>query len=539
MTSINSNIPYGSLSTYNYVSLPNSDLGSRLTSLIKKYNPKHEEKIKKIDEALELAESNSRVVSLAASEMGDFNKFKAQNRLRSKTPFGENSVQNLGQSSININMTDLGKTYGSVFVPRNVSFAKNLIDNYEGNSLQSKKYERKKNNELNISQAINDYNSYKNQEKLKLKKSKSPPTSLSSSRFNLRESQFGIKPNSIKGRDVPLNLLEIFSNTEVGALSLKFTKYNNPVTIDNLSIQIGTIRLNMFANYLLDILRILSEYKKATNAPKIATTEGTFAPEGQKILEMQEYFYNYLLKNIPDTEKTDSMNEYMDYLRKQIISKKKFSSKPEHFTLNQIFSFFPKGFDFHFDYENIEIVAYDKDNIVSSKIIIPSSEIILSITFTKIFIKLLELEIEITDLNKCEKIIEQLKDLAKDKFKVVEIVLEPCYQQLKDGIEILKDNNHIHDYQQILNNQNQNQNMNINQNSPIIQQKEDIQVEENENEYLEINKSPKKQFILQNKEIYKRPENQILNQKEMEQQELLRKQKEEQLLIQRQKQKEQ
>ena len=83
----------------------------------------------------------------------------------------------------------------------------------------------------------------------------------------------------------------------------------------------------MFANYLLDILRILSEYKKATNAPKIATTEGTFAPEGQKILEMQEYFYNYLLKKIPDIEKTDSMNEYMDYLRKQIISKKKFSSK--------------------------------------------------------------------------------------------------------------------------------------------------------------------------------------------------------------------
>ena len=143
MTSLNSNIPYGNLSTYNYVSLPNSDLGSRITGLIKKYNPKHEEKIKKIDEALELAESNSRVVSLAASEVGEFNKFKAS-KLRSKTPFGEPSVQNLGQSAININVTDLGKTYGSVFVPRNVSFAKNLIDNYEANSLQSKKYERKK-----------------------------------------------------------------------------------------------------------------------------------------------------------------------------------------------------------------------------------------------------------------------------------------------------------------------------------------------------------------------------------------------------------
>jgi hypothetical protein len=188
---------------------------------------------------------------------------------------------------------------------------------------------------------------------------------------------------------------------------------------------------------------------------------------------MQEYFYNYLLKKIPDSEKTDSMIEYMEYLRRQINSKKKFSSKPEHFTINQIFSFFPKGFEFHFDYENIEVVAYDKENTVSSKIIIPSSEVIFKITFTKIYAKLLELEAEITDLNKCEKIIEQLKDLAKDKFKVVQIVIEPCYRQLKDGIEPLlkdegkelkeklKNENSSSDINQ---NQNQNQNANINKN---------------------------------------------------------------------------
>ena len=75
--------------------------------------------------------------------MGDFNKFKGGNKVRSKTPFGDNnSINNLGQSNINVNVNDLAKTYGTVIVPRNVSFAKNLIDNYEGNSLQSKKYER-------------------------------------------------------------------------------------------------------------------------------------------------------------------------------------------------------------------------------------------------------------------------------------------------------------------------------------------------------------------------------------------------------------
>ena len=51
MTSLKSNIPYNNLSTYIYVSLPNSELGSIITGLIKKYNPKHEEKTKLIHES--------------------------------------------------------------------------------------------------------------------------------------------------------------------------------------------------------------------------------------------------------------------------------------------------------------------------------------------------------------------------------------------------------------------------------------------------------------------------------------------------------
>ena len=79
MTSLKSNIPYANLSTYNYVTLPNSELGSNISGLIKKYNPKHEEKIKVIDEALELAQSQSRLMSLAGSEMGEINKFRGPN----------------------------------------------------------------------------------------------------------------------------------------------------------------------------------------------------------------------------------------------------------------------------------------------------------------------------------------------------------------------------------------------------------------------------------------------------------------------------
>ena len=529
MTSLKTNIPYGNLSTYNYISLPNSELGSNITGLIKKYNPRHEEKIKVIDEALELAQSQSRVMSLAASEFGDVGKFRGP-KIKSKTPFG-NEGENLGHSIINVNINnnvnDLGKTYGTVLVPRNVSFAKNLIDGYETNSLQNRRYQRKKDKEMNISQAINDYNSYKIYEKSKNKfrTSHSPQPSLSSSRFNLRESRFGINPVSARNKNTPLNLLEIFSNTEVGALSIKFTKYNNPITIDNLAIQIGTIRLNLFVNYLLDILRILSDFKKATNIPKIAKSEGPNAVSGKIILEIQEYFYKYITEKMPDKDKTESVIEYMEYLRKEISSKKKFSSKPQHYDLNQIFTVFPKGFDFHFDYENIELVAYDKNNIVSTKMIIPSNEFIFGINFTKIFIKLLDLEMDISDLNRCESIIDQLKGLAEDKFKVVQIVLKPCYKEIKEGIEpLLKDNEE--EYKQIL--KNANNNINLNNNNDNINSMVNIPQDNAQN----LVKNEQKNINQENILMQKNKENELLDL-------MIKNHKDNELLIQKQKEKSQ
>ena len=529
MTSLKTNIPYGNLSTYNYISLPNSELGSNITGLIKKYNPRHEEKIKVIDEALELAQSQSRVMSLAASEFGDVGKFRGP-KIKSKTPFG-NEGENLGHSIINVNINnnvnDLGKTYGTVLVPRNVSFAKNLIDGYETNSLQNRRYQRKKDKEMNISQAINDYNSYKIYEKSKNKfrTSHSPQPSLSSSRFNLRESRFGINPVSARNKNTPLNLLEIFSNTEVGALSIKFTKYNNPITIDNLAIQIGTIRLNLFVNYLLDILRILSDFKKATNIPKIAKSEGPNAVGGKIILEIQEYFYKYITEKMPDKDKTESVIEYMEYLRKEISSKKKFSSKPQHYDLNQIFTVFPKGFDFHFDYENIELVAYDKNNIVSTKMIIPSNEFIFGINFTKIFIKLLDLEMDISDLNRCESIIDQLKGLAEDKFKVVQIVLKPCYKEIKEGIEpLLKDNEE--EYKQIL--KNANNNINLNNNNDNI----NVMVNIPQNNAQNLVKNEQKNINQENILMQKNKENELLDL-------MIKNHKDNELLIQKQKEKSQ
>ena len=167
MSSTNSNIPYGRISIFNYAALRNSKLGQSVTGLMKKYEQNQEDKIKKIDEALDLAESNSRVGSLAESAL-----FKSQNKIANKTPFGDNNENNnLAQSTFSLNKNNLARTYGTVNVNKNISFAKKLVDNFKENSLQIKNYKKKQNRELNISQAINDYNSYKNQEKTKLKKS--------------------------------------------------------------------------------------------------------------------------------------------------------------------------------------------------------------------------------------------------------------------------------------------------------------------------------------------------------------------------------
>jgi hypothetical protein len=217
----------------------------------------------------------------------------------------------------------------------------------------------------------------------------------------------------------------------------------------------------------------------------------------------------------------------MEYLRKQISSKKRFSSKPEHFNLNQIFSIFPKGFDFNFDYENIELVAYDKNNDVSSKMIIPSSEFIFGINFTKIFIKVLNFEIEVCDLNKLESILDQLKEIAQDKFKVVQIILKPCYKQIKDGIdELIEDDGE--EYKQILKNKNNNTNLNDNnnnnmnqvfsippnQNTNISQNMQDILANQNNKELLEQKQKEKELLDLM---IKNHKENELLIKKQKDQ----------------------
>jgi hypothetical protein len=101
----------------------------------------------------------------------------------------------------------------------------------------------------------------------------------------------------------------------------------------------------------------------------------------------------------------------------------------------------------------------------------------------KIFVKLLDLEIEISDLNKVESILAQLKGLAEDKFKVVQIILKPCYKQIKDGIDTLLDDKDTEEYKRILRNNNPNLNNNIN---PVFNmpQNQDTNILNNDREII-------------------------------------------------------
>ncbi len=180
------------------------------------------------------------------------------------------------------------------------------------------------------------------------------------------------------------------------------------------------------------MLGIVNEYQQAMNLPKIKRSQVSGGGMGgQDMLAMKEYFYDYLKNKIPSNKKTESMIEYMGYLKNEITSMKKYSSKPEHYMLNLIFSFFPKGFDFHFDYENLECVTYDSENLVSAKIAVPTNEVDFSINKKKIGVKVLDFDVEVSDLNKCESILDGLKNLSSEKMKIAELVLEPCYSEIK------------------------------------------------------------------------------------------------------------
>ncbi len=303
-----------------------------------------------------------------------------------------------------------------------------FLDNFEENpSFIQNKIIQKQRKVSDISQAVNNYNAYKLKER-----SMTPINSFKHFQLKMNNKN-GNQPFSNK--NIPLNLLEIYSNSNLRAFNLSFTKFNNAVLIDSFKIQIGTIRTNLFINYLTDCFKIFKEYNTIFDFQKEKKyVENIFSEKNiekqKQLFEMREYFYKKI-NRLPDNHKTESIIKYGEYLRKKIVLMKLYNTKVEDFKLNFLFSIFNNGIKLNFGFENLECVYYNKFKKISGKFIIPSNEFEVIISIKKIIIKILGMELEINDLEDTKSILQKLKILFGDKISVAEMMIEPCYTMIK------------------------------------------------------------------------------------------------------------
>ena len=434
-----------------------------LTGLMKKYNPNYEHKIKIIDEALSKVD-----------ETPTFNIFNSPSKVKNYNLRGQRNTQLSSTGNYNIFLSGTLKKPNNAFdeedkfdnypiKQRNTSFTKNMINSFTETDMNLKNKLKKQKNEMRISNAINSYNSYNNQKSIfnlryknlennnnNLEKSLASMNLRFSNKFVYTSNKNYYKSNNInKSNQSPHNLLEIYSNSKIGALKLKYSKYNNSFSLDDFSIQLGTIRLNSFSQYFIEMITIFKDYQKSNNKPQIKKSyvhsmDGG-GMEGNKILlKMREDFIK-ILSMLEGKDKTETIKEYIQYLKnensKLLVFDTDIDTKP-FFELNYLFSYFPKGIKFYFDYENIEGVYYNIMQKMMGKFMISPYNINISISLSKIIINLFGINFEINNLKESklliEKLMEQCSKMLADKKDMVEIIIEPCYSSLKN--ELMNEN---------------------------------------------------------------------------------------------------
>ena len=226
---------------------------------------------------------------------------------------GINKINYLRKSYVTKIGNNLEKNYYSGKT-RNSSFAKTIIDNFNETDLRLKQKLNKQKNELNISQAINNYNTNnskkrnntplnngRNSSVSNLMNSYSTIKLKSKNKFLFKDNNSITNTNTNNKNNSPLGFLEIYSNSKIGALKLKYIKYNNSFSLDDFSIQVGTIRLHPFFQYITEMITIYRDYQKSQNKPQIKTSQiksvAGGGMEGTKnLLKMRQQFYEILSK---------------------------------------------------------------------------------------------------------------------------------------------------------------------------------------------------------------------------------------------------
>ena len=362
---------------------------------------------------------------------------------------------------------------------RNSSFVRTLISNYEGSpQIQKIELKRQKKN-FALGQAIDDYNLKKGRQNsfysntsmqnnsttniLNTSNYNSNNTNISNKKNNQNNnniininktsrtkpsiSSIPIQKNKPKGPDtkvistgenIPLNLLEISSNENDKALLFKFRKNNNETDIDNILLKLGTIRLNLFSQYISTCLSVISDYRTILNQPIIKSIQkfenGIMIQK--QLLNMKKYIHNFILK-LPDNKKSEQIKEYLKYLEKEIDLGKKLGIDSDSYEINYLFNFFPKGIEIICDYDMFECVYYNskKNNKISGKALLPPPEFCFKLDPDKIGIKFFDFEFEIEDLEDVKHILSQIWKLIQEKLKVAKLFIEPCLAQARIDLE--------------------------------------------------------------------------------------------------------
>jgi hypothetical protein len=419
------------------------DENTGLVGLVKKYNPNYDQKIKMIDNALDKIIPKSKMGSRAPSE-ADFSEFENNFKFKNKNNYNDDTSSNFikfknnnyynNQKSPFKLVSNTNSKFNFTQIPKNFSFAKQIISNYEGTPTIQKMELKKQKNEFSISQAINEYNRRKTHERATLKSGKNPSNKIIGVIHSKNTSHSQIVST---GKNVPLNLLEISSNNTKSFI-YKYTKNNNNKLIDHLLIQFGVIRFNLFADYICTYLNILNNYKSVFKQPIIEAMENldNGIKLQKELFKLKRYIHNYILK-MPAKKKgqNQQINEYLEYLKKELDKAIKLGAETDNFEINYLMSFFPSGFDFNFDYENLEFIYYSNDKKVCGKAVVPPSESHLKIDNNNFIIKFFDFELDINDLENAKFFIGKIMKILGEKLQMTKFFIEPCLAQLREDLK--------------------------------------------------------------------------------------------------------
>ncbi|MCQ2816397.1 MAG: hypothetical protein MJ252_03935 [archaeon] len=337
-----------------------------------------------------------------------------------------------------------GNTKGNINIESTLSVRNNFFTNYLSSvkesavkQITSRVDMEKQNKDISISQKISEYNREKSQNQ----------SMISANRKD--SSQNTNKGNSENEKKIiPLNLFEIYSKENSPSIQLKFTKSNSQNLTDSIYFNLGTLRLNLFSEYVSFVLSIIGDYKAIFNKPqkKNATNKLTSGLKMQRqLINMKKYIYNYLLK-LPEDKKDWQIKEYINYLKKEIEVADSILRNKGNFEINYILSMFANGIQMEFNYNNFECVYYQKESKGKSthkilgKCLIPQIDLLMKITISSIFLRFFDLEFEINDLENSKILMTNILKIMEEKLKTATIFIQPCFKELREEFDKLYDN---------------------------------------------------------------------------------------------------